>query len=233
MKIIAACIVIAASLGLAGCGEMTPAAEVPPGPAEAPPPPPPPQLVGTDPRSAPLVHGEVEAEGLAAYGYVVFAKRPDRSDDEAYGRAVNLCRGYQQLPLAGGVGSGKPFLTYWPLRAADVQVHDDCARLVDAYDDERVDWLRSCLRIEGRRGPVLMAQAVPYQPGQAGVPRVVLDLSAVSTPDLLTAIDAWKRFTVKAPLHPIFYNAREAFESFIAEFSFGGARLRRLSTGCE
>jgi hypothetical protein len=188
-------------------------------------------IEGTDPRRAALVRGQPEADGLAAYGYVIFPEKPGQSAGEDRTRALNLCKAYQvHLAPVEGAFSALTFVTYWPVLDERVDLDGGCDQAVDAYDDRRLDWLRTCLKLEGKRGPVLVAQTVPYQPATPAVERIVLDLSGVDTPDLAHSIDQWKRLTVDKP--GVGYNALNAIATFIARGSFRAAQYERLAKGC-
>jgi len=175
-----------------------------------------------------LIGEEPEEAGLAVYGYVLLLDPP--AAGEARERAARLCDAFtaQLAPAGTSTAAGRRFVTYWPVRSGPVK---GCKVAIEGHDPARLSWLRTCLRLESRRGPVLVAQAGPYRAGDRPE-RLVLDLSDVETGEIDHTIDHWKRFTIETPTAAV-YNVLNALATFVVHGSLGAAKLRRFPGGCD
>lgn len=187
------------------------------------------ELEGTIAARAWLPSGAKEAGDLAAYGYVLLLEAPTAG--EPHRRASLLCKAFVgHVPEAGAsAGQARRFVTYWPVRS-DLGAAAGCESAVLEHDAERLSWLRTCLRLESRRGPVLVAQAVPFRVGERPE-RLVLDLSDVETDELDHPVDHWLRFTVETPSSFV-YNAKTMVAGLLVHGSLGTAKLSHLADGC-
>jgi hypothetical protein len=152
------------------------------------------------PTRAFLVTDQAPEDGLGAYGFVVFTRRP-RPEERA--RYVHICESYLRTLEPSTSYPGAPrkslMVTHWLLTdAADAQ-NPKCDALVDHYDFVRATPIASSANILGSPGPVLVAWATSYKNDLPTSTGLILDLSRFDDADFDRALTIWKEKIVDDP----------------------------------
>lgn len=180
------------------------------------------------PTRAFLAKGQAPEDGLGAYGYVVFTRRPRPEETVRY---IHACEAYQRTlePSTAYPRASKQSLmvTHWLLTTTTPEIQQmekpKCETLVDLYDFPRAVPIASSANIVGSEGPVLVAWATSYRGDSPTSSALVLDLSRFADVDFDRAFVIWKEKIVDDPSN---WNdggwklvkVREAFRNLIQQY---------------
>jgi hypothetical protein len=164
-------------------------------------------------------------DGLGAYGYLIFTKRPSANDKARY---LHACDSYLRTlePSTAYRKYSKDSLmvTHWLLsvNSADITDFSNCQMLVDSYDFARATPIAKSANRLGSQGPILVAWATSYTSDLPVSSAMVFDLSQFAEDDFDRAFSIWKERIVQDP--SVWNNGfplikiREAFRNLIQKY---------------
>jgi hypothetical protein len=198
------------------------------------------------PVSEKIIYQDLPKDGLGAYGYLIFTRRP-RNEElsryihvcEAFFRNIELFPGYEirsyhEIRLYT--------VTYWMLTTipdlSPKQIEDSsylCKNLVENYNYGEANKIASAISMVSSPGPILVAWEKPFRiidPPYADA--LILDMSDFADEDFDRAMGIWKDRLARDPelwqKGFQFIKIREAFRNLIQKY---GEKIVSLMTGTQ
>ena len=182
-----------------------------------------------------LVKGEDPIKHYAAYGYVVFTKRPSTNDLARYRQ---FCRAYirnletiHEYDLYATKASF--MVTHW-LVTERVASHDpdDCTKMVEVYDYSHAKLIASTANGLAARGPLLIAWTKPYETVRRFDDGLVFNLSNFPNDRFDDALGIWmKHITLNEKVWNDGITYQETKARFLKAFDqYGDSFFRLIAT---
>lgn len=129
----------------------------------------------------------------AAYGYIIFTKRP--TSDAALKRYLSVCRAYignlETVSSYTDTPKSQIATTFWLLTSQPKDEHS-CKELVALYDYARAAKIATSLQKLKAAGPLLVAWGNPYAEQSQKEQRLLIDLTRLSNTELDNAFGIWR-----------------------------------------
>jgi hypothetical protein len=196
------------------------------------------------PVSEMILYQDLPKEGLGAYGYLLFTRRPR---NEELSRYIHICDAFFRNiePFPGY--EAKPYneirlyaVTYWMLTTIPNLLPQEieessylCKNLVENYNYGEANKIASAISRVSSPGPILVAWEKPFRiidPSYTDA--LILDMSDFANEDFDRAMGIWKDRLARDPEFWKdgfqFVKIREAFRNFIQKY---GEKIVVLITG--